>query len=358
MPMNRRSFIAATAAGAGTFAAGSVQAAEVIEWRMVTSWPKNSPGPGITAERLAERIKTMSGWRLTVKVYGAGEIVPAFEVFDAVSRGVAELGHTASFFWQGKLPASAFYTAVPFGLTPEEHMAWLYHGGGQALWNELYSPFGLQPYLAGNTGMGMGGWYKKKINSLDDIKGLKFRMPGLGGEVLRRLGGVPVTVPPGEIFTALQAGVVDGAEYLGPWSDLAFGLYKAAPYYYWPGFHEPNGAGECLVNKDRLAQLPADLQAIVENACAAEHAYALAETQWHNAEALEVLVQQHGVEVLAFPDDFLAAARETTVAVLAEFAEKDDLSRRIYQSYEAARQRAVGWSRISTGALLRARHGA
>lgn len=354
--IKRRAFLGVAGATAVSLAP-TVHAKAHIEWKMVTSWPKGSPGPGITAQRLAERIETMSDGRVSIKVYGAGELVSALEVFDAVAGDTADMGHTASFFWQGKARASVFFTAVPFGMTPTEHAAWIYHGGGQGLWDELYGDFGIKPYMAGNTGMGMGGWFKRELRSLEDIKGLKYRIPGLGGEILKRLGGVPVSVPPGEIFAALEAGVVDGAEFLGPWSDMAFGFYKAAPYYYWPGFHEPNGTGECLINRASLEKLPRDLRTIVENACAAENAFALAETEWRNAETLQVLIEKHNVKVRAFPDAMLKAARALSEEVINEFAAQDPLTRRIHESYEAARRRAIGWSRISTQALLQYRAG-
>ena len=326
-------------------------------WKMVTSWPRNSPGPGQGAERLARRLGEASGGRLQVEVFGAGELVPALEVFDAVSRGTAELGHTAALFWAGKLPASPFFTAVPFGLTPTEHSAWIVHGGGQQLWERLYEPFNIQPYMAGNTGMGMGGWFKREIRDLDDLRGLKLRIPGLGGEVYRRLGALPVVLAPGEIFTALSSGVVDGAEFVGPWSDLALGLHRAAPYYYWPGFHEPNGAGECLVNREALGALPADLQALVAGACAAEHAHALAASQWQHGAALDVLVAEHGVKLRAFPDEVLEAARTASEAVLADLAGEDDLGGEIHDAFQAARRRLGDWSRLSQRAFLNARAG-
>lgn len=325
------------------------------QWKMVTSWPKNSPGPGRSAERLARRLERASGGRLQVKVFGAGELVPALEVFDAVSRGTAELGHTAALFWAGKLPLSPFFTAVPFGLTPGEHAAWIYHGGGQRLWERLYAPFGIQPYMAGNTGMGMGGWFKQEIQGLQDLQGLKVRMPGLGGEVYRRLGALPVVLPPGEIYTALNTGVVDGAEFVGPWSDLALGLHQAAAYYYWPGFHEPNGTGECLVNREALAELPDDLQALLADACAAEHAQALAESRWFHGEALNTLVNEHGIQLRAFPESVLTAAREASEAVLAELAGENTLAGEIHQSFQAARDRLMDWSRVSLRAFLDAR---
>ena len=357
MTQSRRHFIGATALGAACAFPTLGRTAERIDWKCVTSWPKNSPGPGMTAQRLVDRIEQMSQGRLRIKLYGAGELTPPLGVFDAVSDGSAQMGHSASFFWQGKAKASVFFTAVPFGLTAGEHHAWIYHGGGQALWNELYRPFNIKPFMAGNTGIGMGGWFKREVNSLDDLQGLKYRMPGLGGAVLQKLGAVPVSVPPGEIFTALQSGVIDGAEFLGPWSDLGFGFYKAAPYYYWPGFHEPNGSGECLINLASWEALPADLQAIVSNACAAENSYSLAETEWGNAAALETLVTQHGVQVRGFPQSVLAAARAAAGEVLADFSQAEDISQRIYQSFQAARQRATSWSRISTLAFLRARAG-
>ncbi len=209
----------------------------------------------------------MCGGRIQVKVYGAKELVPAFEVFDAVSRGTAEMGHGAAYYWKGKNEAAQFFSTVPFGLTAQEMNGWIYHGGGQALWEELYDQFGLVPAPAGNTGVQMGGWFNKEINCLADLKGLKMRIPGLGGEVLRRAGGTPVNLPGGELFTSLQSGTIDATEWVGPYNDLAFGLYKAAKYYYYPGFHEPGTFLEAMINQKALESLPEDLQAIVMNAC-------------------------------------------------------------------------------------------
>ena len=190
--------------------------AQTRRWRMVTSWPKRLPGPGMSAERVAERITTLSGGRLDIAVHAAGEIVPAFEVLDAVGGGVAEMGHTASFYWQGKMPAAAFFTTVPFGLTPGEHVAWVDAGGGQALWDELYAPFGVKPFMGGNTGVCMGGWFRREIKSRADLSGMKIRSLGLGGEVYRRLGATPQTTPPAEILTSLQSGVIDARRVRRP----------------------------------------------------------------------------------------------------------------------------------------------
>ena len=245
--LSRRKLIGGGAAAAGAVAMPSVARAQTVRWRMVTSWPKRLPGPGMSAERVAERIATLSGGRIQITVHAAGEIVPALETLDAVSSGTAEMAHTAAFYWQGKQPASAFFTTVPFGMTPAEHTGWIDAGGGQALWDELYKPFGLKPFMAGNTGVCMGGWFRNEIADASALKGMKIRSLGLGGEIYRRLGAVPLTTSPGEIITGLQSGLVDGAEFVGPGSDIALGLYRLAPNYYGPGFNKPNGTGECIV---------------------------------------------------------------------------------------------------------------
>ena len=207
---------------------------ETINWKLITSWPKNFPGLGTAPERFAEMVGKMSNGRLNIKVYGAGEIVPALEVFDGVQNGTAQMGHSGAYYWKGKNPATQFFTAVPFGLNAQEMSSWLHNGGGQELWDELYGSFNLKPFAGGSTGVQMAGWFNRKIDSLEDLKGLKMRIPGLGGEVLKRLGGSPVNVPGGELFTALQTGAIDATEWVGPYNDMAFGLYKAARYYYYP----------------------------------------------------------------------------------------------------------------------------
>jgi len=332
-----------------------VRAQSPITWRMVTSWPKNLPGPGITARRLGERIEAMSAGRLKVTLHAAGEIVSGLGVFDAVSGGVAEMGHTASFFWTGKMKAAAYFTAVPFGLTPLEHIAWIEHGGGQALWDELYAGFGVKPFMAGNSGMQMGGWLKREIKGLDDLNGLKFRIPGLGGAMMKALGVVPVLLPPPEILPALQSGAIDGTEFLGPWSDRAAGFHRAAKFYYWPGFHEPNGTGECLVNAKAFNGLPDDLKAVVENAARAENIFALAETEQQNAAALKALVEVDGVTLKKWPDDVTTAARSAARDVLGQFKTGSDIEQRIYASYEAMRGRVRAWSKHGAEAFLAAR---
>lgn len=356
--ITRRKLVRAGPLGlAGALAAPAIARAATLKWRMVTSWPKRLPGPGMSAERIAERVNAMSGGRLQVAVFAAGEVVPAFEVLDAVGSGVAEMGHTAAFYWQGKQPAAVYFTTVPFGLIPPEHVAWVEAGGGQALWDELYAPFGVKPFMGGNTGVSMGGWFRREIKSLDDVKGLKLRTLGLGGEIFRRLGATPQTTPPGEIFTSLQSGVIDGAEFVGPGSDIALGLHRVAPFYYGPGFNKPNGTGECLVSLKAWEGLDADLKAIVAHACASEAAFALAEMERLNAESLAALTGRFNVQLRSFPPDIIAAARAQANGVLSDLAARSDIAGRIHASYAAFRERTATWSRISLRAVLEARDG-
>jgi TRAP-type mannitol/chloroaromatic compound transport system substrate-binding protein len=352
----RRTFV--TAAGAtlaGAVAAPSVARAQTVKWRMVTSWPKRLPGPGMSAERIADRVRALSGGRLDISVSAVGEVVPAFEVLDAVGNGVADIGHTASFYWQGKMPAAAFFTTVPFGLTPGEHVAWIDAGGGQALWDELYAPFGVKPFMGGNTGVCMGGWFRREVKSLADMRGLKLRSLGLGGEVYRRLGVTPQTTPPAEILVSLQSGVIDGAEFVGPGTDIALGLYRVAPFYYYPGFNKPNGTGECIVSLKVWNTLSDELKAVITHACATEANYALAEMERLNAQALAALVDEHKVKLSAFPEDLIAAARKQASDVLGELAGKSAITGKVHASYAAFRERTAAWSRISIESVLRAR---
>jgi TRAP-type mannitol/chloroaromatic compound transport system substrate-binding protein len=342
---------------AGAIAAPAVARAQTRRWRMVTSWPKRLPGPGMSAERIAERVAALSGSRLQITVHAAGEVVPAFEVLDAVGSGVAEIGHTAAFYWQGKQPASAFFTTVPFGLTPMEHVAWIDAGGGQALWEELYAPFGVRPLMGGNTGVCMGGWFRRELNGADDVRGLKIRSLGLGGEIYRRLGAIPQTTSPGEILTSMQSGLIDGAEFVGPGSDIALGLYRVATFYYAPGFNKPNGTGECIVSLKAWGELDGELRAIVQHACASEAAFALAEMERLNAEALAALTGQHGVKLRMFPATLIEAARRQAGGVVGELAGKSAIARKIHDSYVAFRARTGAWSRISIRAVLEAREG-
>ncbi len=369
--MKRRHFLRHLGGGAviagATLASGCKEAPSVdcgsaagpsfkpLKWKMVTTWPKNFPGLGTGANTLARLITEMSGGRIEVKVYGARELVPAFEVFDAVSQGTAELGHGSAYYWKGKSEGAQFFSTVPFGLTADEMNAWLYHGGGMELWRETYEPFGLVPLAAGNTGVQMAGWFNREINTLDDLKGLKMRIPGLGGEVLARAGGTPVSLPGGELFTSLQSGAIDATEWVGPYNDLAFGLYKAAKYYYYPGWHEPGTTLEAIVNRKAFDALPADLQRIVESAARVANQEILTEYVARNNQALQTLVDEHKVDVRKLPDDVLRRLRDLSHEVVAEIADKDELSRRTYASFQAFREQVMSWSSISEQAYLNAR---
>ncbi len=362
--MKRRDFIKTSGMGAAAIAGtgGSILSAPAIassnkkiKWKMVTTWPKNFPGLGTGANNLAKLITAMSGGRLTVKVYGAKELVPAFEVFDAVSGGAAEMGHGAAYYWKGKSEAFQFFTAVPFGLTAQEMNGWLFYGGGMQLWEKAYSDFNLLPLACGNTGVQMGGWFNKQINNIKDLKGLKMRIPGLGGEVLKRAGGTPVNLPGGELFTALKSGNIDATEWVGPYNDLAFGLYKAAKYYYYPGWHEPGPTLEAIVNKKAFDKLPKDLQSIVRNAALVVNNDMLAEYTARNNAALKDLVNKHKVDVRKYPDDVLKKLSGLSDSVVAEIANKDKMSKAIYQSYKKFRDNVVAYHKISEQAYLKAR---
>ncbi len=358
--MKRRDFLksAATAGIAGSASAALAAPAiaqDIRELKMVTTWPKNFPGIGTGAQRLADNITALSGGKLTVKLYAAGELVPPFESFDAVSSGTADMYHAADYYWQGKSKAFNFFTSVPFGFTANEMDAWINFGGGQQLWDELSGGFNIKPFSAGNTGVQMGGWFNKEINSLDDYKGLKIRMPGLGGEVLRRIGATAVSLPGGEIFPALQSGAIDATEWVGPWNDLAFGFYKITKYYYWPGFHEPGSTLACGVNKTLWDSLAPDEQAIISTACAAENNRMYAEYNAKNGDALDTLRNKHNVELRKVPDEVNMAIGEASGHVVREVGESDDISKRVLESYISFRKRILGYSKLSDQAYANAR---
>jgi len=329
---------------------------ETVKWKMVTTWPKNFPGLGTGANRVAELINEMSGGRIDVKVYGSGELVGAFEVFDAVSEGNAQLGHAGAYYWKGKIPSAVFFSAVPFGLTANELNAWFYHGGGLALWEEAYQPFGLIPNPAGNPGTQMGGWFNKEINSIEDLKGLKMRIPGLGGEVLKKAGGVPITLPGGEIFPSLKSGAIDATEWVGPYNDLAFGLYKAAKYYYTPGWHEPGTSMECMINEKAFNALPKDLQSIVRNAIKVASLEMQSEYTARNQQALHALVNEHKVELRHFPDSVLKQLKTIAEEVVEAEAKKDPLSKKVWASQKAFKQQVSEWTNTSEFAFIKARN--
>lgn len=325
------------------------------EFKMVTTWPKDFPGLGTMAERTAQFIRDLSGGVMQVKLFAAGELVGAFESFDAVSDGAADLYHGAEYYWVGKSPAFAFFTAVPFGMATTEIMAWTEFGGGQELWDELSAKFNIKPFAAGNTGNQAAGWYKREINSLEDLRGLKIRMPGLGGEVLRRLGASAVAISGGEIYQALQSGAIDGTEWVGPWNDLAFGFYNEAKYYYNPGFHEPGAQLGVGMNLDVWNGLNQTEQTIIKAACQWANNLSLAEYTNNNATFLDELVTKHGVQLRAMPDDIMQAAAAAAKDVLEDTAAHDELTGRIYDSFKLSLERSMAWSGVSDEAYFSAR---
>jgi TRAP-type mannitol/chloroaromatic compound transport system substrate-binding protein len=337
----------------GTAASGPSEAQ--FHWKIITTWPKNFPGLGTAAENFSRMVDEMSNGRLTARVYGAGELVPAFEVFDAVSQGVADAGHGAAYYWKGKIPSAVFFTAVPFGLTAQEINGWIHHGGGLELWREAYADSNLIPMAGGNTGVQMAGWFNKEINSVEDLKGLKMRIPGLAGEVFAAVGGLPVRIPGGELYTSLQTGVIDAVEWVGPYNDLALGLHEVAEYYYYPGWHEPGAMLEFIVNKQSFEALPADLQAIVTTASRAVNQEMLDEYTARNNAALRQLIDEHGVKLRRLPDDVLAALGRESERALQNLVDKDPMAARIHASYKTFYDGIRAYHHISEQAYINAR---
>lgn len=354
MTTTRRRFL--IAAAAATLAAPALAQGRV-QWRMVTSWPRDLPGPGVSARRIAERIRALTEGRFEIVVHAAGEIVPGLGVFDAVAAGTAQMGHSAAFFQASKAPAAQVFTTLPFGLAPVEHHAWLGTGGGQELWDELYAPFGVKPFPGGNTGPSMGGWFTREIRTPDDLRGLRIRVAGLGAEMYRRLGAAPVLTAPGEIFTALRSGVIDAVEFLGPSSDLAQGFHQAARHYYAPGVTKPNGSSELLIGLAAWNGLAPAFRAAIVNASLAESLAGLADAEALNAQALEALRTQHGVSLALFPAPVMQAMRRAGDEVVRALLERDAMTRRILGSYLAFLARAQPWSAVALEGFFVARNG-
>ncbi|TDO06035.1 MULTISPECIES: TRAP transporter substrate-binding protein [Halomonas] len=357
--MQRRRFLKSAGLGAAGVAAApfisTASAQQTITWDMVTSWPKNFPALGTGANDFAARIERLSGGRMKIRVHGAGELVPALEVFDAVGEGTAEMGHSASYYWRGKTLAAQFFTAVPFGMTTTETNAWLYYGGGHELWDEVYAQFNLKPFPVGNTGTQMAGWFKKEIHSLEDMQGLKLRLPGLAGEAMNGIGVTTMNIPGSEIFTSLQTGVLDAADWVGPYNDLAFGLHQVANYYYTSAWNEPSAIIEATVNLDAWNALPDDLKAVVSEAAMASNLAMISEFALRNAEALETLVNEHGVELRRFPDDVLKALYVSSQQVLERQVAADEISRRVYDSYTAFQRKVQRFTEVGEFAYLKTR---
>ena len=334
----------------------------IKQFKLATSWPKDFPGLGIMPERFAETIRKMSNGLIDIKVFAAGELVGALQCFESTSGdGGADMYHAAEYYWQGKSKAFSFFTAVPLGMTATEIMGWVEFGGGQDLWDELSAQFNIKAMHAGNTGHQTGGWFKKKINTINDFKGLRMRMPGLGGEVINRLGGTAKQLPGGEIYQALQSGNIDATEWVGPWNDLALGFYQEAPYYYAPGFHEPGAALALGVNLDVWNSFSGSEQEMMKAACAAANNSSVGEYTHNNAAALQVLKSDHNIAPQFFSDDVAAEIGRVSDEVVKDFGsgpEADDITRRVYASYKAARDSYRGWTEMSEGQYIKARQSA
>ena len=362
--MKRRDFVSGLGLAAAVTACGQEQAdcaadgsvsTETFEWNIATSWPPGLPGLGVGVENLAQRIEKATNGRLKIKVFAGGELVPALEVLDAVSLGTVQMGHDSAYYHRGKVPAAQYFTTIPFGQTVHEINAWMYYGGGLQLWRELYEQFNVIPFPAGNTGVQMAGWFNKEINSVDDLKGLKMRIPGMGGEVMQRAGATQVTVPASEIFTSLQTGAIDAAEWVGPYNDLTLGLHKAARYYYYPGWHETSPMLQCTINLDAWSTLPEDIQAIVENVCQAINTDIMAEYTWGNAVALEQMKKDPNIEIRRLPDDVLELLRRLSREAMEELSANDEWAARIQASFDDFQRISRPNQRISELAYMNAR---
>ncbi|HEC84437.1 MAG: ABC transporter substrate-binding protein [Candidatus Parabeggiatoa sp. nov. 2] len=296
----------------------------------------------------------MSRGRLKVQVYAGGELVPPLQVFDAVSQNTVQMGHAAAHYWAGKVPAAQFMSAMPFGMTAKGMNAWLYLGGGLELWRELYKPFNLIPFPAGNTGVQMGGWFNKKIETVDDLKGLKMRLPGLGAKVLAKAGVTPILLAGGEIYTALERGTIDATEWAAPFHDKRFGLHRVAKYYYYPGWHEPGTVLELIINRQAWADLPEDLQKIIEVAARSINQWIYAEFEALNIKALREIKAQGRVEVLPFPSEVLKELKRLTVETLDEKAAKEASFKKVYEAYKKFQADHAAWNAISDNAYSKA----
>lgn len=328
-------------------AAPAVQSGKTYQWKMVTTWPPHFPVLGEGADLIAKWIDEMSSGRLQIQVYGGGELIPALEAFDAVSMGTAQMSHGASYYWAGKAPAAQFFAAVPFGMNAQQMNAWIYDGGGLQLWEELYSRFNLTPMPAGNTGVQMGGWFNRQINTPDDLKGLKMRIPGLGGKVIAKAGGSAILSAGGEIYTNLERGVIDATEWIGPYHDYLMGFHKIAKYYYYPGWHEPGSVLELTINKSAFEGLPKDLQEIIRSAAYRANLWILSTFEAKNNEYLQKILDEKRVDVRKFPDNVMDSLRKYSQEVINEVTANDASSKKVYDSFKAFRQKIKKWSDIS-----------
>ena len=319
-------------------------------WKMVTTWPPNFPIIGEVCHNISTWVHDMSEGQMTIKIYGGGELVPALETFEAVSIGGVEIGSSASYYWAGKIKAAQFFAAVPFGLNAQQMNTWLHGSGGMELWRALYEPYNLIPFNGGNTGFQMGGWYNREMNTIDDFKGLKMRIPGLGGRVLKKVGGTPILSPGSEIYTNLERGVIDATEWLGPYHDSMMGFPDIAEYYYYPGWHECGTTLELIVNRDKFNALPKHLQTILSSAFDRSRSWVLEQFEAKNAEALETIKQAGKVKIRPFSKEIIEELKLKTKETLEALASSDKDTAKVYEAFKIFKNKMKGWSDLSEGA--------
>ena len=322
-----------------------------IEWQMATSWPVSLDTIFGGAEVFAQRVSAMTGGKFVISPRAAGELAPGTQVLDVVSEGAVQCGHTASYYYVGKSPVTAFGTALPFGLTAQQQNAWLYEGGGLELLQEFYArQFNVIQFPAGNTGAQMGGWFRKEINTVADLQGLKMRIPGLGGQVMAKLGVTVQVLAGGEIFAALETGAVDAAEWVGPYDDEKLGLNTVAEFYYYPGWWEPGPTLEVQINLDEWNKLPPIYQEIIKTAAFEANLIMLARYDSRNNEALQRLVDS-GAKLRAYSEEILTAAAAAAEELYSEFSASNPDFKNIYDQWDAFRTRVRGWNNINEGSF-------
>lgn len=359
--MDRRSFLKGTGVAAGAVATTAAFAAPVIaqsknEMAIVSTWPRDFPGLGISAQRLAARITELTEGRINVTYFAAGEKVGAFDSFDEVASGNSQAYIAADYYWKGKHPGWAYFTAVPFGFTYTEMDAWIKYAGGQALWDEVADGFGLKCFACGNTGVQMGGWFNKEIESADDLKGLKMRIPGLGGDVMAKLGASPVSLPGGQIYENLVSGAIDATEWVGPYNDFFMKFYEAAKYYYFPGMHEPGSQLSLGMNKSWWGKLSKNDRAIIEAAANEENARQMAETNANNGAYLARLIKDHGVQLREFNDDIYDSFGGAAKEVFDEVRQHSALAGKVHEGFVKSRADIGAWSGLSDSAFVSQRN--
>jgi TRAP-type mannitol/chloroaromatic compound transport system substrate-binding protein len=346
--MKRRDLLVGAGAGMLAGLAASARAADlpVIRWRLASSYPKSLDTIYGAAELLADRVNRITGGKFQIRAFAGGEIVPGLQVLDAVEQGTVECGHTAGYYYIGKNMAFAFDTALPFGLNAREQNAWMYFGGGLELMRDFFKSYHVISFPGGNTGVQMGGWFRHEIKSLSDLKGLKMRIPGLGGQIMARLGAVPQTLAGGDIYPALERGALDATEWVGPYDDEKLGFYKVAKNYYYPGWWEGGPQLSFYVNLEKWQALPKPYQAVFETAAAEANVTMLAEYDAKNPPALMRLVRE-GVKLHPFPQDVMVAARKAAFEMYEEEAAKNPTFRRIYREWSKFREASIQWMRLA-----------